>query len=192
MEITTPPRKVQDRPGPLRRTFSDYLHAQMWPAFLINKPLRRTIIVSVTLVTMGLDFLTGPTIRFPAVYAFPILLASWYEGLWEGVAVGLCVIGGRLMMEGYLWPIVPWPISDSLVNAAMALPMIIILAWFTSLAGRLSLEVKVLWGLVPICMYCHRIRDDRNTWQALEDYLEQRSQASFTHGICPSCLKARS
>lgn len=48
-------------------------------------------------------------------------------------------------------------------------------------------QVKELQGLLPICAYCKKIRDDRNYWQAIEDYVVERSRATFTHGICPEC-----
>jgi hypothetical protein len=50
-------------------------------------------------------------------------------------------------------------------------------------------QVKTLKGLVPICSHCHRIRDDRGFWNQLEKYLHEHSDASFSHGICPSCMK---
>jgi DNA-binding response OmpR family regulator len=50
-------------------------------------------------------------------------------------------------------------------------------------------RVKQLQGLLPICSYCKKIRDDRNYWQQVEQYLMERSEARFTHGICPSCYE---
>jgi len=48
-------------------------------------------------------------------------------------------------------------------------------------------RVKQLQGLVPICSYCKKIRNDRNYWQQLETYLSDHSEAQFSHGICPDC-----
>jgi CheY-like chemotaxis protein len=48
-------------------------------------------------------------------------------------------------------------------------------------------RVKQLQGLVPICSYCKKIRNDRNYWQRLESYLGDHSEAQFSHGICPDC-----
>jgi len=50
-------------------------------------------------------------------------------------------------------------------------------------------QVKQLRGLLPICSYCKRIRDDQNYWQQVESYITKRSDAEFTHGICPDCLE---
>ncbi len=53
-------------------------------------------------------------------------------------------------------------------------------------------EIKVLRGIIPICSYCHKIRDDEGSWDQLEAYLTKHSNAEFSHGICPNCLsKAR-
>ena len=50
-------------------------------------------------------------------------------------------------------------------------------------------NVRRLRGLLPICAYCKRIRDDRNYWQRVEVYVSEHTDATFTHGICPSCLE---
>lgn len=50
-------------------------------------------------------------------------------------------------------------------------------------------EVKALSGLLPICSYCKKIRDDEGYWQRLEAYIEERSEAEFSHGICNDCLE---
>ncbi|HEY5995774.1 MAG TPA: PAS domain-containing protein [Candidatus Deferrimicrobiaceae bacterium] len=48
-------------------------------------------------------------------------------------------------------------------------------------------NVKQLSGLLPICSWCKKIRDDQGYWSAIEHYLNQHSEAVFTHGICPDC-----
>lgn len=48
-------------------------------------------------------------------------------------------------------------------------------------------EVKVLYGMLPICVRCKKIRDDNGYWNPLESYIESHSAASFSHGICPEC-----
>ena len=48
-------------------------------------------------------------------------------------------------------------------------------------------QVKTLSGLIPICGWCKKIRDDSGYWQSVEQYVRQHSDATFTHGICPTC-----
>jgi phosphoserine phosphatase RsbU/P len=51
-------------------------------------------------------------------------------------------------------------------------------------------NVKVLHGLLPICSYCKRIRGDDSYWTQVESYIAARSDAQFSHGICPPCASA--
>ena len=51
-------------------------------------------------------------------------------------------------------------------------------------------ELKVLKGIIPICGKCKKIRDPQGVWNRLESYLQAHSDANFTHGLCPDCLKA--
>lgn len=48
-------------------------------------------------------------------------------------------------------------------------------------------KVRVLSGLLPICSYCKKIRNDKNYWEQIESYISKHSDALFTHSICPEC-----
>jgi len=50
-------------------------------------------------------------------------------------------------------------------------------------------HVKTLQGLLPICMHCHKIRNDQQSWERLEKYLSEHTDAEFTHGLYPECMK---
>ena len=50
-------------------------------------------------------------------------------------------------------------------------------------------QVQTLSGLLPICSSCKKIRDEENHWQPLEVYIRDRSEAEFTHSLCPDCAK---
>lgn len=50
-------------------------------------------------------------------------------------------------------------------------------------------NIKTLRGLLPICASCKKIRDDHGYWQKVESYISAHSEAAFTHGICPDCMK---
>lgn len=50
-------------------------------------------------------------------------------------------------------------------------------------------RVKTLSGLLPICASCKKVRDDRGYWNQIEAYLRTRTEAEFTHGICPDCAR---
>jgi len=54
---------------------------------------------------------------------------------------------------------------------------------------RALAEIKTLRGIVPICASCKKIRDDAGFWQQVEVYVSDHSEAEFSHGICPECMK---
>jgi PAS domain S-box-containing protein len=52
-------------------------------------------------------------------------------------------------------------------------------------------QINTLHGLLPICMHCKKIRDDRGQWSPVEVYVEKRTDAEFSHSLCPDCLATR-
>lgn len=55
--------------------------------------------------------------------------------------------------------------------------------------SRANDEVKVLKGIIPICAACKKIRDDKGYWTQVEAYISTHSEAEFSHGLCPDCVK---
>jgi GAF domain-containing protein len=116
----------------------------------------------------------SPHIRFYA--GFP--LASP-----EGFALGtLCAIDRK-----------PRQLSASQKSAMQALArQVIALLELRRVSARMAevLEkVRTLHGLLPICAWCKRIRDDHGYWKQVEAYVHEQTGADFTHGICPDCLE---
>lgn len=54
---------------------------------------------------------------------------------------------------------------------------------------KLLAEVRTLGGMLPICSHCKKIRDDKGYWNQIEAYLNEHTDAEFTHGICPDCAR---
>ena len=50
-------------------------------------------------------------------------------------------------------------------------------------------EVRTLKGIVPICANCKNVRDDQGYWNRVESYLNEHTEADFTHAVCPDCMK---
>lgn len=48
-------------------------------------------------------------------------------------------------------------------------------------------EVKILRGMLPICMHCKKIRDDKGYWKQIESYIQEHSEAEFSHSVCREC-----
>lgn len=59
---------------------------------------------------------------------------------------------------------------------------------FTNKLQKALNEVKTLQGIIPICSYCKKIRDDEGYWKQVEEYVAQHTKARFSHGICPKCM----
>ncbi|HEV8202486.1 MAG TPA: response regulator transcription factor [Candidatus Polarisedimenticolia bacterium] len=51
-------------------------------------------------------------------------------------------------------------------------------------------RIRTLQGLLPICSYCKRVRNDGDYWQQVESYISDHSDARFSHGICPDCYES--
>ena len=92
-------------------------------------------------------------------------------------------------------------ILSVLIYTIAALAIIAVLRWRDAVAAvkrehQLNLElqqalgeIKELEGILPICSFCKRIRDDEGNWQQMETYIRDRSSADFSHGICDECMK---
>ena len=53
---------------------------------------------------------------------------------------------------------------------------------------RAEKENLILRGIIPICMHCNDIRDDKGKWEKMEAFIEEKSEAQFSHSICDKCL----
>lgn len=75
---------------------------------------------------------------------------------------------------------------ESLFETAILLPLAWGLIAYTRAVFR---HLKFLEGFLPICASCKKIRDEDGSWQQLETYIHNRSEARFSHGVCPTCAK---
>lgn len=69
-----------------------------------------------------------------------------------------------------------------------AIITIVILILVTYTIKAYQDRIKTLEGIIPICMHCKQIRDDQGNWHAIEHYISERSDARFSHGVCPRCM----
>lgn len=74
-------------------------------------------------------------------------------------------------------------------EAAFESGLIIALAVFSLLATRRLLRtIRRLEGILPVCSFCKKIRNDSD-WVPIEEYISKHSDAAFTHGVCPECAR---
>ncbi len=125
----------------------------------------------------------------PGRYRFRVIAAN-ESGLWgtPGAAVGFEVLP-------YFWQ-TSWFYAAAIAAALAAALGAHLLRTRglrrreVELRARVEEEVsrvKLLTGLLPICAWCKRIRDDEGEWHRIETYVSSRSDATFTHGMCPEC-----
>ena len=141
---------------------------------------------------LWIDFVMLPTAQFPVVYAVPVILAAWYSGKWPAIALAIVVPVFRL-----LFLVMPHNPDEGIAGLALAtafrgVVIVFVALWFGRLAEferELDHRVEVLEGLLPICAFCKNIRNDAGEWERMEGYISRRSEAEFSHGVCPSCTE---
>jgi hypothetical protein len=163
-------------------------------------PLRIAATVAAALLVLVLDVLTPVNL---AIWLLQIVLV-WISTLWSDRLQILCItvvcatgaVLGLCLSPNFR--LVSWV---EIVNLILALGVIAAIS--IARARQLTAEeasaeasrelaksqeaVRILSGLLPICAWCKKIRDESGSWEQLEAYICDRSQAQFTHGVCPDC-----
>jgi K+-sensing histidine kinase KdpD len=173
----------------------------------LTKHAYERLLVALTIVSVSsifaLDLVLPSDTSTVALYLVPILISLLSAGHWLPLAttivsLALATLGFLLLPSaGPLWWVAP-------ANRALALATVTAvgcLALFyrrlveeekTARArqrGHAAARIEVLRGFLPICASCKNIRDDTGCWTYLETYIEARSDARFTHSLCPECQK---
>jgi GAF domain-containing protein len=106
----------------------------------------------------------------------------------DGVLLGILALNGR---EPFRFDADDERLLDSFVDQAAVAIRNASLFEAEGAARRAAeqalAEVKALRGLLPICSYCKKVRNDGNYWEQIETYVSEHSDAQFSHGICPEC-----
>lgn len=140
-------------------------------------------------LALAVHYAVGPRIAFPVLFLLPIMLAAWHGG--PHLAVGLAV-GLSALRFGFVFLWAPTgTVLDAAVNALLQGVVLVVVARLTAHVAGVHREARqrgaVFEGLVAICAFCKRIRDEQHAWTPLEAYLTARSAATFSHGVCPAC-----
>ena len=171
-------------------------------------PLLRRLLWPVATVLIAaligaLDEMTGDDIGFFVFYFVPVALAAWYVGAEWAVVVSLLSAGVWFTSDalgGTLAASMSLSTWDSLIRLAAFLSI----GWTTAQIRRLldrerqmsadlarSLdEVRVLKGLLPVCAWCSKVRDESGDWQAFDTYIARHTDAEVSHGMCETCAEA--
>lgn len=140
---------------------------------------------------LALDYSTGPVLAFPILFVIPVTLAAWFYNRRWAYGMAILLPAGSLGIS--TWVDQPGPEAFLTINALVRVAVLSFLAYLTARTSRqtkeLEREVKLLEGILPICMYCKRIRDDQQNWQQIESYITLHSEADFSHSMCPACAQ---
>ena len=137
-----------------------------------------------------LDALTGPWLMFPILFVLPVGLAAWFCQARCALMLAVLLPLGRLGIAVYERD---GPVIYLIANALVRVAVLVLLAHFTSRTARhereLVARVQTLEGILPVCMFCKDIRDDAGNWTKMEHYIARRTEAKFSHGMCPKCAQ---
>jgi hypothetical protein len=161
------------------------------------------VIIALSVLALGyIDNATGYEFGFFVFYFLPIAIAAWKLGFTSSYLISI--------LSSIVWFLADIhsshlysSIALGFWNTIIRLFSFLIIAYATSkirvlvakerktaqaLRDALS-QVKTLSGLIPICASCKKIRDDKGYWNQLETFIQEHSEAEFSHGICPDCMK---
>ncbi len=140
---------------------------------------------------LALDWVSGPYLMFPVFFVIPIALSAWFYTAPCTIALTLLLPLGRVVIAAYIQQHTPpmYAVINGLIRVAV-LGFIAYLVRRTARQTReLEKEVTLLEGILHICMFCKRIRDEDRGWEPLEGYISRKSEADFSHGLCPECAQ---
>ena len=143
------------------------------------------------LAVLSVDYLTGPFIRFPIFYLLPIVFAAWLTGLPWGLAFAVAMPLVHLSFRRF-W-VTPFGFAHAAINCCILIAVFVSFAYLVNKVAiqkrELEKEVQTLRGILPICSFCKKIRNKDGIWEPIESYIIKRSEAEFSHGVCPDCCK---
>jgi len=155
----------------------------------VDGDARPVLSALLAVLVLAADFASGPFVQFPLLFLIPIAFASWFSGWAWGVGLAVSLSLMRALFVP-LWD-APWTAANTIVNTAIRIATFCLFALLIDRTSRqtkaLRREVSTLRGLLPICGFFKRIRTDGDKWVQIETYVSDRSEARFSHGVCPEC-----
>ncbi len=168
------------------------------------RPHQRPLIVALAVLGVGaigaLDLVTGAEIGVSLLYLIPVAIAAWRLGPLAGVAISVLSAAAWYGAERWVGGGAARSVVDAwnagirlgffLVTVALLFRLRELLDEQRRLVRELRhtlRQVKTLRGLLPICAWCKKVRDDEGYWGAVEAYLGRHSDLRFTHSVCPEC-----
>ena len=157
--------------------------------------------IAISLLIDWADYVSGEKFDFFVFYLIPIALATWYGGRAAGITLAIVSAAAWFQSDimsqrSYSLLIGSW---DTIMRLIAFLAVAVTLSWIRSdllelqvMNGKLTkamAEIKQLEGILPMCTFCRKIRNNENRWVSLERYISEHSNAQISHGMCPYCYK---
>ncbi len=188
----------------LARSRARHVRAAAW----INNTLAIVVTAGVIGYSYSVNYLRGFSsvngIGVLALAALTLLVVGLAaldpDGTWLAVFISPGV-GGKMarrfaplillspILIGVQTAVYEHPVGHALAAIAVTAAFVITLLTGASELDKAEAQRKTLSGLIPICSHCKRIRDDEGYWNQVESYVSKYSEAEFSHGLCPSCLR---
>ncbi len=124
--------------------------------------------------TPGKRYVSKRVIAYEIVAFLIIILIIWLDE----------ILDIPYLLLGAVQTPINW--RESLFETVVILILAKVIVHITS---KLFEQMRNLEGLLPICASCKRIKDDQDSWKQIETYVRDRSEADFSHGICPECAE---
>lgn len=154
--------------------------------------LRLGLWYTIAAAMVAVDYFTGPVIQFPIAFLLPVLLAAWFDSLLHALLLAITLPMIRLGFLIGVWA-APWTVGEAITNAVIRICVLSLLAYFVGRTAQqyqaVLREVQILERILPICSYCKKIRDSKESWQSLETYFHTHADIAFSHGLCPDCVR---
>ena len=158
-------------------------------------------ITLVAILLIGyLDYLSGFMLSLFPLYLVPLLIVAWHDRRSITILMS-CIAGVILIVKDTMLKFAApnYGYWDELIKFAL-LMAISYGVWeirelihekdsINNELRRALSEIKELREMIPICAWCHSIRNDKGFYERIEVYLSQLTGAKFTHGICPACME---
>jgi hypothetical protein len=172
------------------------------PVIRYNTKVATPLLAAIIIAVGYLDYRSGFILSLFPLYLIPLLMVAWHETKRATASVALlasAIIALKDTFATYPHTQGVYFYWDELIKVTLLIAIsfgmwkikrLIVEKEKSNAELRQALsEIKDLRQMIPICAWCHSIRNDRGFYERIEVYLGKVTGAGFTHGICPDCLK---
>ncbi|MEP7327106.1 MAG: hypothetical protein ABI836_14240 [Gemmatimonadota bacterium] len=140
-----------------------------------------------SLLVIPVDYFTGPYLdSMVLLYPIPAAMAAWSAAPRWSIALAVALPPVRMLIFRYWgWPA---PTFEAVLDTAVIMLICSAIACLVLHLRRQARALRVLEGILPICSFCKRIRDGES-WESLEGFISNHSEAMFSHTFCTECGK---